>query len=142
MKRETSTIKEFILITLTHADRRKEVTKEQIVYRIINTFNCRSIAIATEKHKEEGVHFHIGVLNRDASKNTATQKIRNIFNEWPGKTIDIKFHKSWNTICAYITKEDENVSAWGEAQQIKEIGNAQRGHRKIEEPKPEEILRK
>lgn len=124
---KSSTVREFILLTLIHAEIRDSIRREIIIDRIKELFQCRSIVIATEKHQnEEGKHYHVGIWNSDASKNTLRDKLRKEFKEWEGRAIDISLHKGWGSICSYILKEDKEPLVWGEftLDQIKAIAHA------------------
>ena len=46
-------IRRFILITLTHAEKRSGIRKGMVGARMKGVFVCRAIIIATEAHKEE-----------------------------------------------------------------------------------------
>jgi len=125
------TLRPFILITLIHAEKRKDVSITLVKKRIINLFQCKSIIIATENHEEGGKHYHVGVWAYDASKNTLRSKIRKAFTEWEGRAIDVSLHKGWGSICKYILKEDQKPEVWGELnlEQIREIAKAQQNHK-------------
>lgn len=125
------TLRPFILITLIHVEKRKEVSITLVNKRIINLFQCKSIIIATENHEEGGKHYHVGIWAYDASKNTLRNKIRKAFKEWEGRAIDVSLHKGWGSICKYILKEDQKPEVWGELnlEQIKEIAKAQQKHK-------------
>lgn len=72
--------------------------------RIIALFDFVSIIIATEKHDEGVFHFHVGILNNNASRHTATKKLRGAFPEFEERQCNASFHKGWGTIFAYLTK--------------------------------------
>lgn len=74
-------------------------------------FECISIVVAKERHSEEGYHYHIGVINSDASRYTATSKIREAFPEFEGRQCNVSFQKGWNSICRYVTKQDNEPAA-------------------------------
>lgn len=78
MERRGTTIKKFILVTLTHADRRPTAKKELVRDRLRQLFDCRAVLVAKEPHSEGGYNIR-GVFNRNASKHTATKKIRECF---------------------------------------------------------------
>jgi len=127
-----STIRPFILLTLIHTEMREDVDQEIIIARIIKLFQCVSVVLATEKHKDKpGIHYHIGILAKDASKNTLRRKLREAFREWDGRSIDIALHKGWGTICKYIMKEDKKPIVWGEysIDQIKAVATAAEKHK-------------
>uniref|UniRef100_A0A7N0UNL0 Replication protein n=1 Tax=Kalanchoe fedtschenkoi TaxID=63787 RepID=A0A7N0UNL0_KALFE len=129
--RKTKTVREFILVTLIHAENRPFTDTRTIISRVRDLFQCRAIAIAKEVHKstegdDSGEHFHIGIWAMDASKNNLRKKIRSLFPEWKGRAIGISVHKGWGSICRYITKEDQKPIVWGEftQQQILSIAEA------------------
>ena len=95
---------------------RGEVCRSDIMDKVRAIFDCRAIVIAKETHQEGGYHYHVGILNKTASKHTAAKKLRKILPEWAGQIVDIKikFHKAWSSICAYIVKEDKEPIVWGE----------------------------
>lgn len=128
-QKKKSTIREFILLTLIHAEdkQRKNINREFIIERIKGLYNCISIVVATEEHQEnKGKHYHVGIWATDASKNTLRSTLRKQFREWEGRAIDITLHKGWGSICAYILKEDKEPLVWGEynLEQIKGIAIA------------------
>lgn len=108
-------IRRWLLITLTRAEKekREEVTKEEILKRVRETFLCISVIITKEAHEQEGYHYHAGVWNKDAHAKTMTKKIRNSFPEWEGRAIDVQHHKSFTTVCKYVLKEDKEPLVWG-----------------------------
>lgn len=115
-----SSIRKFILITLSHAENRG-VSKEEIQRRVTDAFVCRSVIVAqemhqgeTEKHPPLGFHFHVAVFNQSASKNNATSVIRKLFPEFEGRQCQVTFHKSFVTMCSYVSKEDTLPLVWGE----------------------------
>lgn len=113
-QKKSSTIREFILLTLIHAEARLLIDGKTIINRIKELFECRAIVVATEKHQERGTHYHVGIWAKNASKNTLRNKLRKEFSEWPGRAIDISLHKGWGSICLYILKEDKEPLVWGE----------------------------
>lgn len=70
--------------------------------------------MSTEKHKEGGFHYHIGVWNGNASRNTVVAVVRRMFPEFEGRQCNVSSHKGWNTICRYLLKQDECPVVWGE----------------------------
>ena len=76
-------------------------------------FNCESIIVGKELHASKGYHYHIGLLNDTASYNTATKTFCLAFWEFPGRQLNVRFHKSWNTICDYVFKQDKDPYCWG-----------------------------
>lgn len=89
-------------------------------------FTCRSIVVATETHEDGGYHYHVGVLNENASRYKCFKQIRALFPEFEGRQINVKVHKGWGIICRYIPKMEKNKVVWGEysLKQILEIGDA------------------
>lgn len=129
----TNTLRQFILITLAHAEKRA-ITQEQIADRLRKTFECLALVIAKEEHEENGFHFHVALQNTNASKNNATKLIRErTFPEFDGSQCNVKFHKGWGIMISYITKQDKEPYVWGKysLQQIIEIGEATRRKKKI-----------
>jgi len=57
MERKKSWIRPFIMITLSHAEKRA-LTPQNVISRITGLFSCSSIVVATEKHQVGGFHFH------------------------------------------------------------------------------------
>lgn len=111
----SSTHRRFILLTLSHNEQDgRGLTKDQVHERVAKTFNILRAICCTENHEEGGHHFHFAFENTDASKNTATNKLRALFPEWPGMHLDIKFHKAWTTMAKYVTKEDKSYSIYGD----------------------------
>lgn len=126
MKAKTSTTRKYVLLTLTHADMRPEIQKHHVTDRIRGVFESRAIVVVKESHEESGDHFHAGLIAKDASKHTATKKMRAGFPEREGRTRDVKFHKGWGTVCAYVMKKDEEPCIWRQynIDQFKEIALA------------------
>ena len=142
-----NTTRQFLLVTLIHAEteKRRGVEKAVIEQRITSLFQCRSVIIARENHEENGFHYHIGIWNDNASKNTVIKKIREIFCEWDGRCIDVRAHKGWGSVCKYVLKEDKEPRVWGEysLQQIIGIANAHEKHLEAPaNPQPEVILKR
>jgi len=137
-----NTVRRYLLIILCHADRRESVTKEMILLRIREIFECGAIVIAREAHQEGGYHYHVAVLTSNASKNNATKIIREAFSEWDGRAIDVKFHKTWPTAVSYTMKEDKEPTIWGEysVEQLREICSKRGKHKRIESMHPQEII--
>lgn len=108
-------IRKNILLTLTHAESgdRSHYTRHFVVSKCRSLFNCKSVVLAKELHKSEGYHYHIGILNDTASYHTATNLLRKSFPEFDGRQLNVSFHKSWNTICEYIFKQDDDPYCWG-----------------------------
>lgn len=107
-------IRQYVMITLSHGERRPEVSQELIVSRLNSKFTCRSIIVSKENHAHGGYHYHVGLRNSTASCHTATRQIRELFPEFPGLQCNVSFHKGWNTICLYITKKDQSPLCWGD----------------------------
>jgi hypothetical protein len=111
----TRTIRKYLLLTLTHAELgdRAHYTPHFVVSKCRSLFNCQAVVVSKELHKAGGYHYHVGILNDTASKNTCTTKLRSAFSEFEGRQFNVSFHKSWNTICAYLLKQDKNPFCWG-----------------------------
>lgn len=129
-----ATLRPYILLTLSHAEaeNRASVNCKVIVERITEVLRCSALIVAKEKHQAEGFHFHIGIESTNASRNTATRLLRDTFPEFDGAQCSVKFHKSWATICAYVTKEDNKPLLWGQytMDQIKQKADVVRRHRR------------
>lgn len=82
----------YILLRLSHAEGRPTANPEWVRDRLRELFDCRAILVAKESNSESGYNLHAGILNRDASKNTALKRIRRVFPEWEGRTLDVQFH--------------------------------------------------
>ena len=108
-------IRKYILLTLSHAERgdRSHYTAHFVSGKCRSVFSCQSVIVAKEQHKEGGYHYHVGILNDNASRKTATKRLREAFKEFSGNQLNVKFHKSWTTICEYVFKEDEDPYCWG-----------------------------
>lgn len=110
-------MRKYILLTLSHADgtvERGALTADLIIARLKEAFVCKSIVISKEIHSSMGFHYHVGLWNESASKYTAISKLRGLFPEFEGCQLDVSYHKGWNTICAYLLKEDKSPVVWGE----------------------------
>jgi len=84
-----------------------------VVSKCRSLFNCESVIVAKELHKEKGYHYHVGILNDTASRHTAAKFLRESFPEFDGRQLNVSFHKSWNTICEYVFKQDQDPYCWG-----------------------------
>lgn len=119
----SSTHRRFILITLIHNDQDgRKLTKDDVHTRVSSKYNVLRAIACTEAHDDGGHHFHYAFENTDASKNTATRFLRELFPEWDGRSLNVKFHKSWTTMAKYVTKEDKNYTIYGDydEQQLQE----------------------
>lgn len=129
-----ATLRPYILLTLSHAEaeKRNNVTPKVIVERITEVLTCNAIIVTKEDHQAGGFHFHIAIESKNASRNTATRLLRDTFTEFEGAQCSVKFHKSWATLCAYVTKQDKNPYLWGQytMEQIKEQADIVRKHRR------------
>lgn len=101
-----STRRDYLLITLSHAERR-DFRRRESIDRILEISDCIKIVAARETHQNEGFHFHIGVHCTNASKNNVTKKVRNLFPEFEGMQCHVQFQKTRSAICTYVTKQDE-----------------------------------
>ena len=110
-----SHIRKYILLTLSHAEsaERWHYTPHFVSSKCRSILNCQSVIVAKEYHKAEGYHYHVGILNDTASSHTVTKLFRKAFPEFEGMQLNVSFHKSWNTICAYILKQDKDPFCWG-----------------------------
>ena len=111
----SSHIRRYLLITLSHAESgdRSHYTPHFVVSKCRSLFNCESVIVAKELHKSKGYHYHVGVLNDTASCHTASKELRSSFPEFDGRQLNVSFHKSWNTICEYVFKQDSDPYCWG-----------------------------
>lgn len=111
-------LRRYILLTLSHVEKtpeRRELFMERIVLRLTQKFVCKSVVISREYHRSlGGLHYHVGIWNESASKNTACAILRKMFVEFEGYQCNVSFHKGWNTICRYLLKEDKTPYVWGE----------------------------
>lgn len=105
-------IRRYLLLTLSHSERRN-ISPQDIIHKISNLFQCKQIVIAQESHKDNGIHYHIGILNESASRHTVTKILRKTFPMFEGKQLNVSFHKGWNTICHYLLKQDKTPTCWG-----------------------------
>ena len=112
-----SSVRKYLLLTFSHAEytpERRELSAEVIISRLTELFACKSIIVCKECHiSRGGVHYHVGVWNENASKNTLVSKLRDAFPEFEGRQLHVSPHKGWNTICKYLLKEDPNPTVWG-----------------------------
>ena len=118
-----SHIRRFILLTLSHAESgdRVHYTPRFVSGKCRSLFNCESVVVAKEQHKSSGYHYHVGILNDTPSCHTGIRVLREAFPEFEGCQLNVSFHKSWNTICAYVLKQDDDPFCWGTTKQkIKE----------------------
>lgn len=136
-----STLREFFLITLSHAERRPLIP-EEICLRLRELFVCLSIVITKESHQDSSFHFHVGVHSKNSSKNNCTQLIRKTFPEFEGSQCHVKFHKGWGNLIGYITKEDRAPYVWGvySVDQILSIGDTARKKKKVSVKATEVVL--
>lgn len=135
------TVRKFIAITLSHAERR-EVSLQDVISRIKGIFKCTAIVVANEEHQGEGFHYHVAVKNEDASKYTAIKKIREAFSEFEGKQCNVKFNKGIQMVLGYITKKDKKPTVWGEysLEQVLQMGENARRHKRNERVEPAVIM--
>jgi hypothetical protein len=99
-----SNLRRWILVTLSHTEQ-KDVSLEEAVLRVERSFDCKWIVGAKERHEDGGDHYHIAIENRNASKKTATVRLRNAFSEFEGRGVNVRFHRSWGTMLQYTTKD-------------------------------------
>ena len=128
-------IRRFILITLSKSGRgeRKKIQPEEISSRIQAIFQCTAIIIAQEKDRDGERDQDVAVFHENAHRKSARKKIREIFPEWEGIECKVSFHKAWNTICKYVTKEDREPYVWGHfsRDQILQQVRACQNHKRI-----------
>lgn len=141
-----ATLRPYILLTLSHAEaeKRKCVIPKVIIERLTEVLTCSAIIVAKEKHQGDGFHFHIAIENKDASRNTVTRLLRETFPEFEGAQTSVKFHKSWGTLSAYVTKEDKKPTLWGRynMEQIREQAYIARAHRRASQQNKEQQVDK
>lgn len=113
MKNKNTTNRKYILVTLSHTEKR-QVSPIMALDRIRKKFQCVAVVIAQETHNTQGIHYHIAIISKNASKNNATRIIRSIFPEFEGRQCEVRYHKGWGTMCTYVTKEDKEPLVWGE----------------------------
>lgn len=78
-----------MLLILWNAERRN-LTESIVMDRIVVSFACRSIVVAKEMREEGGYNFHVGILNRDASRYTANKLFQEMFPEFDEDDIETK----------------------------------------------------
>lgn len=124
----------FLLITLAHAETRN-ISEKEVLERVLKCFGCTAIVVAKETHQDNGFHFHIAVHTKDASRYTASKKIRAIFTQFEGRQCDVQFKKAWAPMCAYVTKENKEPLVWGQynLKQILQAAEAHQKHKKAED---------
>ena len=62
--------------------------------------------VVKESPKESGDPFHAGLIAKDASKHTATKKMRAGLPEREGRTRDVKLDKGWVWNCVCLRDEE------------------------------------
>ena len=129
-------IRQFILLTLSHAEsgEMSHYTPHFVLSKCRSLFNCEKVVVVKELHKTRGYHYHVGILNDSATRDTATKLLRKAFPEFEGGLLNVKFHKSWNTICAYLLKEDKNPYCWGTTKEECEerVGRRKNGKKSLD----------
>ena len=129
-------MRKYLLLTLSHVEltiERRKVSAEVIISRLTGAFLCRSIIVSRESHVSlGGAHYHIGVWNENASRYTLISKLRDLFPEFEGHQLNASSHKGWNTVCAYLLKEDRAPTVWGEdsLETVKERASSAAGKRR------------
>ena len=76
-------------------------------------FNCTSIPSGKEKHRDDGFHYHVGMLMTDTSKHTALKNVQMSFPKFEGRLLDLQFHKCWGIIARYVTEGGKFPYLWG-----------------------------
>ena len=104
---KTSTLREVILVTFTHAERSEGLTKDLISEKAQKLFLCSSVVVAQEESLEiPGPNYHLAIRNTSASKHTAKKRIRYAFPDLDGDSINVSFPQSWATACSSCVKHD------------------------------------
>ena len=108
-------IRKYILLTLTHVGCGETAyyTPHSVVTKCRTLFNCESILVAKKLNKDKGYHYYIGILNDNDSRYTATKVLSEAFPKFEGGQLNVFFHKSWNTTCEYVFKQDSDLFFWG-----------------------------
>lgn len=111
----SESLKKYILLTLNHVEMGDHFhyTPCFVVNKCRFLFNCETIIVPKELHKNKGYHYHVGILNDTASRYTSAKILRDWFPEFDGRQLNVLFHKSWNTICEYIFKQDQDPYCCG-----------------------------
>lgn len=135
-----SILRKYILLTLSRVDytaERGALTADSIIARLTEAFVCKSIVICKETHNSNslGFHYHVGLWNESASKYTSTPKLRGLFPEFEGRQLDVSYHKGWNTVCAYLLKEDRSPVVWGE-ESLELVSNAEKAELEVRTGEP------
>lgn len=113
-KLKSSTVRPFLLVTLSHCERRN-ISQSDVIERFNKLYSCRSILVSREPHERGGFHYHIGLETRNASKNNFQKLIRAAFPEFDGKQVNVQqARKGFGPICSYVTKFDKSPLIWGE----------------------------
>ena len=132
----STTLRRFLLVTLTHGEAvsRLHYSPKLIVAKIRSLLICNAIIVAKEIHLSGGFHYHVGVLNESASSKTVTRELRKLFQEFEGKQLNVSFHKSWNTVCSYVIKQDKTPYCWNiKLEEVEERTKRQRrGNRNLD----------
>lgn len=126
-----TTLRQYLLVTLSHSEIRG-VSPVEVCNRLQSVFECQSIIVSTERHKDGGSHYHVGLKTTSASKNNYRQLVRSVFKEFEGRQCDVQCKKGWGPVCAYLLKEDKHPLVVGEytVEQIREVAQAWEEKRK------------
>ena len=129
----SSHLKKFLLLTLSHAESGYSVhyTPHFVASKCRSLVNCESVIVVKKSHKNEGYHYHVGMVNNTANSHTATKKFCEGFSEFEGRQLYLSFHRSWATVCAYALKQDSDLFLWGITKdQINDLLNAKKRKKK------------
>lgn len=107
----SSHIRRWKLLTFTHCERedRGDTSLRDTISRVESLWDCVRIVGVTEVHSDQGKHYHLAVESRNASKNNATKKLRELFPEYSGRALNISFHRCWSTMLMYVAKDDKEL---------------------------------
>lgn len=107
--------RKFILITLSHVARQwPGGTVEFGLARMCKLFNVQRGIGVQESHEGGEAHYHLAIEPSNASKFTATKRIRESFPEFcgsnAGRSLNVSFHKCFATMLVYVSKEDRQLA--------------------------------
>lgn len=103
-----------ILLTLSHREKgeRANVNPREILTRVVELFECQQIIIGEEPQKKGGAHYHVGILNTTATRYNAVKLLRDALPEFGGPSLNVSFHRSWETIWRYVVKGRLVLNCW------------------------------
>ena len=96
-----------LLITLTHAERRN-ITLEEAMKRFTSKYPMEKGIGCQESHKDGGYHYHLG-FKTVIPRRKSIPSIRRMYPEFDGRSIDIKAHKSFDSVVIYTEKEKNST---------------------------------